>query len=1193
MSAQPDQLEQSNQTQRPSGTTTEAPPLVAKKFPGFALDRLEVLNWGTFHQAIWPIQANSGATMIVGHNGCGKSSAADALQALLVPQRGAGAKFNAAGNSGSGSSGDGGGKGRDMQTYLAGAHKSVTDEHGQSKALELRPAGSGHYSVILALFKNEYTNSYVTLAWLMQLAPEEGGGAVRRHMYAEQRRLSIKEHFTGLGVGTLKECRTVIRDRFGLQPCETVESYWVKTRAYLGLTPDGQSQKLFAKGVATKEIHSTTDFARQLMIEKSTELNEIIQRAIKHFADLEASYMGALIAQAKGEDLLSIQKDQQINTKARADREFYADVISEAPTFFIEKRVAALENETEKNRKKLKKKEEEIEQKKLDIEQLQERLNTINQKIHDSGGGLAATLEAQIGELKRKLGAVENMRADLQKTLSTMNMSMPANQTQFYELIDTTLPKKMELVRQETEELTTQINALHADKIGAIKPKIAERIEQLQAMGMTNSNIDPKRIAIRNEMAKDLGLEPTKLPFFGEIVQVKASATSWAPAIERALMGVSQDILVPIDYEKQAKNWIERMEDKRLKGLIQTLKVPNRVDRPANVEQRGYLPEMLEYDTNSYAHEFARSTILESYNYLCTDDMDVYDRHTKALSKTGQVKNKRFGTVSFRKDTRVALGALNFLGWNNELKKARLKREIDELKDELTEYESDAAQAGAKLNKKFAEYRSLERLTETFKEYDAVDHEYVLKELDAAEKSLVQATEANGALKVLNEQKENVRKKLIAIEEEKEKSLIAKGELSKSIENLITRCERLSDRKIYVPDAPSRLQAIEDAIKELEIELELEDESALARAQTKVEGLLQNKFNATVTKQNESAQRIREAQIRFTAKYPEHNSLVAGVEHFQEWNALAQELEEMNMAKFTAKLRERFGNGAITDLNTVANTINSEKNRIKDGVEQLNETLRTIQYDRNLNTYIKLNPIPEKDALVDYFRQELTECLSIRTDFTVNLTDEQYLEHFKKVRNFIAKLSDPIRYQRDLNEKGEMLAVKLTENWLDHVSDIRNWYSFYVTEHFSEDHEIHYDHRNTKDKSGGELQKITYSLIGAAFMYNYRLGEVVSCINKGINDPIVFGERRFRTIMIDESFNNMDPENVKFAVDILLSLGLQPLIISPFQNMSVILPSVQSVCLVVKEEGKFSKTRNMSIEEARIECFKEGYAEQA
>ena len=256
---------------------------------------------------------------------------------------------------------------------------------------------------------------------------------------------------------------------------------------------------------------------------------------------------------------------------------------------------------------------------------------------------------------------------------------------------------------------------------------------------------------------------------------------------------------------------------------------------------------------------------------------------------------------------------------------------------------------------------------------------------------------------------------------------------------------------------------------------------------------------------------------------------------------------------------------------------------IKDGLEQLNATLRHIPYDAKLNTYIKLQSYPSKDPLVEYFKNELQQCLNIRTDFTVTLTDDEYLEHFKKVRDFMAKLADPIKFQREASQRDAVLPVKIGEDWLVKVTDLRNWYAFNVTEHHDANDELHYDHQNTHKKSGGENQKITYSLIGAAFLYNYKLGEVLQYRKKGINDPTVFGAKRFRTIMIDESFNNMDPDNVKFAVGLLRSLGLQPLIVSPYQHMAEIAPTVQSVCLVVKEQEKFSKIRNIGIEEFRQE----------
>jgi uncharacterized protein YPO0396 len=53
--------------------------------PGFRLKRLEMLNWGTFNGSVQRMIPDCRWTMLVGVNGTGKSTAADALRTLLVP----------------------------------------------------------------------------------------------------------------------------------------------------------------------------------------------------------------------------------------------------------------------------------------------------------------------------------------------------------------------------------------------------------------------------------------------------------------------------------------------------------------------------------------------------------------------------------------------------------------------------------------------------------------------------------------------------------------------------------------------------------------------------------------------------------------------------------------------------------------------------------------------------------------------------------------------------------------------------------------------------------------------------------------------------------------------------------------------------------------------------------------------------
>ncbi len=58
-----------------------------KPLAGFRLRRLELLNWGTFHEKVAVLSPAGRWTLLVGENGSGKSTAVDALRTLLVPPR--------------------------------------------------------------------------------------------------------------------------------------------------------------------------------------------------------------------------------------------------------------------------------------------------------------------------------------------------------------------------------------------------------------------------------------------------------------------------------------------------------------------------------------------------------------------------------------------------------------------------------------------------------------------------------------------------------------------------------------------------------------------------------------------------------------------------------------------------------------------------------------------------------------------------------------------------------------------------------------------------------------------------------------------------------------------------------------------------------------------------------------------------
>ena len=52
---------------------------------GFRLARLEVVNWGTFHEHVWTLRLDGANGLLTGDIGSGKSTLVDAVTTLLVP----------------------------------------------------------------------------------------------------------------------------------------------------------------------------------------------------------------------------------------------------------------------------------------------------------------------------------------------------------------------------------------------------------------------------------------------------------------------------------------------------------------------------------------------------------------------------------------------------------------------------------------------------------------------------------------------------------------------------------------------------------------------------------------------------------------------------------------------------------------------------------------------------------------------------------------------------------------------------------------------------------------------------------------------------------------------------------------------------------------------------------------------------
>ena len=108
-------------------------------------------------------------------------------------------------------------------------------------------------------------------------------------------------------------------------------------------------------------------------------------------------------------------------------------------------------------------------------------------------------------------------------------------------------------------------------------------------------------------------------------------------------------------------------------------------------------------------------------------------------------------------------------------------------------------------------------------------------------------------------------------------------------------------------------------------------------------------------------------------------------------------------------------------------------------------------------------------------------------------------------------------------------------------------------------------------KSGGQKEKLAYTILAASFVYHFKLERDVP------------KSRTFRFVVIDEAFGRGSDESTRFALELFERLGLQLLIVTPLQKIHVIEPHVSAVGFVDNPTSRYSRLRTLTIEEYQAE----------
>jgi uncharacterized protein YPO0396 len=549
------------------------------------------------------------------------------------------------------------------------------------------------------------------------------------------------------------------------------------------------------------------------------------------------------------------------------------------------------------------------------------------------------------------------------------------------------------------------------------------------------------------------------------------------------------------------------------------------------------------------------SQISQRFNLACCETQAKFRREKRAITLNGQIKTPG---GRHEKDDRHTLQDRSryILGWNNKDKIAVLESQAVQLGRKLGDLGAQISDQQRTLKHLETNLSALDRLRE-YRDFNELNWQLLAQEIERLKVEITRLESASNILQALSQQlheldAENRQSEslLEAAKEQRTETRLKKT----NAENLHTEVDALlntpesQEREVYFSTLESMRH---DALGKHTLTVESCD-----NREKDVRRWIQDAIDVDDKKISKLQEKIIKLMSNFINEYPlDSQEADAAINAADEFRRMLEELEANGLPRFEDRFKELLNKNTINEVANFQSQLNRERETIRERIEQINESLTQIDY--NSGRYILIEALLSQDTDIRDFQAELRTCLEGSMS---GLEDEQYSESkFLQVKRIIERF------------RGREGLTDLDKRWTSKVCDVRNWFTFAASERWREDN-VEYEHySDSSGKSGGQKEKLAYTILAASLAYQFGLewGAVRS--------------RSFRFVVIDEAFGRGSDESTQYGLKLFQQLNLQLLIVTPLQKIHIIEPFVNHVGFVQSEEGRVSMIRNLSIEDFRKE----------
>jgi len=186
---------------------------------------------------------------------------------------------------------------------------------------------------------------------------------------------------------------------------------------------------------------------------------------------------------------------------------------------------------------------------------------------------------------------------------------------------------------------------------------------------------------------------------------------------------------------------------------------------------------------------------------------------------------------------------------------------------------------------------------------------------------------------------------------------------------------------------------------------------------------------------------------------------------------MARELGGARDDQAMGELRRDYNENTIREIANFHAQLARECQKIRERVARINESMAAIEF--NKDRYIRLEVDDAIDSEIRSFRQELKSCTE--GSFTGSREDQYTEQKFLQVKRIIDRF------------RGREGFADLDRRWTEKVTDVRNWFTFAASERWKEDDSEHEHYADSGGKSGGQKEKLAYTVLAASLAYQFGL----------------------------------------------------------------------------------------------------------